>query len=60
VAEAAQGTNDVSATIAQVSAGVEETSGALRGLRQSTETVARQGEALRAGLDGLLQGLRAA
>jgi methyl-accepting chemotaxis protein len=60
VAEAAQGTNDVSANIAHVSAGVEETTGALAGLRDATGAVARQGGALRDGLDGLLRGLRAA
>ncbi|WP_431271916.1 methyl-accepting chemotaxis protein [Dankookia sp. P2] len=60
VAEAAQGTNDVSANIAHVSAGVEQTTGALAGLRDATGAVARQGGALRDGLDGLLQGLRAA
>ena len=60
VAEAAQGTNDVSANIAHVSAGVEETTGALAGLRDATGAVARQGGALRDGLSGLLQGLRAA
>ena len=60
VAEAAQGTNDVSANIAHVSAGVEETTGALTGLRDATGAVARQGGALRDGLAGLLQGLRAA
>jgi methyl-accepting chemotaxis protein len=60
VAEAAQGTNDVSANIAHVSAGVEETTGALDGLREATGAVARQGGALRDGLAGLLQGLRAA
>ena len=60
VAEAAQGTNDVSANIAHVSVGVEETTGALAGLRDATGTVARQGVALRDGLSGLLQGLRAA
>ncbi|TDH61374.1 methyl-accepting chemotaxis protein [Dankookia rubra] len=60
VAEAAQGTNDVSANIAHVSAGVEQTTGALAGLRDATGAVAQQGGALRDGLAGLLQGLRAA
>jgi methyl-accepting chemotaxis protein len=60
VTDAAQGTNDVSANIASVSVGAEQTRGALDGLRDNAAVVARQGETLRGELGTLLRGLRAA
>jgi aerotaxis receptor len=60
VAEAAAGTDEVSRQVTGVTAGVGETAGALRDLRTGADGVARQGEALRAELGGLVGRLRAA
>jgi methyl-accepting chemotaxis protein len=59
-AEAALGTEAASQAIAQVNMSAGGTSSVLSGLREATEDVLRQGEALRARIDGLVRHLREA
>jgi methyl-accepting chemotaxis protein len=59
-AEAALGTEAASQAIAQVNRGAGGTSDVLAGLREATEAMLRQGEVLRAKIDGLVRHLREA
>jgi methyl-accepting chemotaxis protein len=60
VTEAASGTNEVSSKVEDVNAGIAETSDALRHLLAGTNSVAQQGETLRAEVGSLVEQLRAA
>ncbi|MDO9708039.1 methyl-accepting chemotaxis protein [Paracraurococcus lichenis] len=58
VTEAARRTDEVSAGVGRVTASVDGTTAALREFRSGAEAVARQGEALRGELSGLVARLR--
>ncbi|NGM23166.1 HAMP domain-containing protein [Roseomonas stagni] len=60
VTEAASGTSEVSSQVERVNAGIAETSDALRHLRAGSDSVASQGELLRAEVGSLVEKLRAA
>ena len=58
VAQAAAGTTEVSSQASRVSAGIAQTNGVLTEIRAGAESVAQQGETLRAELGGLMARLR--